>query len=255
LLFCLFAEDAGLLPKGLLERLATATRRDADAFAQGLSDLFARMSSQAGSRLFGVERIEWFNGSLFDGPDVIPLTAEEIETLLTVAKLDWAEIEPAIFGTLFERGLDPDRRSQLGAHYTDRDSIVRLVEPVLMTPLRREYAAMQQRVDELVTQGYGPSGWRRAARGGPNDPRALFEAFLDRVRSVAVLDPACGSGNFLYVALQALKDLEREAINWGSITMRFPAQYPQVGPHVTRPHKSGRRTRIRTRPPGMEPTL
>ena len=226
LLFCLFAEDAELLPPRLMERLAEATRRDPAAFSAGLSDLFARMS-QPGGGLFGVERIEWFNGSLFDGSEVIPLTADEVETVLKVARLDWAEIEPAIFGTLFERGLDPDRRSQLGAHYTDRDSIVRLVEPVLMAPLRREYTAMQARVQELIAQGYGTG--RRAAKP-ENDPRKVFEAFLDRLRSVSVLDPACGSGNFLYVALQSLKDLEREAINWGSLTMKFMAQYPQVGP-------------------------
>ena len=75
---------------------------------------------------------------LFDGAAVIPLEAAEIEVLREVSKLDWAEVEPAIFGTLFERGLDPDRRTQLGAHYTDRASIERLVEPVLMAPLRRE---------------------------------------------------------------------------------------------------------------------
>jgi hypothetical protein len=142
LLFCLFAEDAGLLPKGLMGRLADATRDHPDTFTAQLADLFARMSTPGGG-YFGVERIEWFNGSLFDGADVIPLEKAEIEVIRSVARLDWAEIEPAIFGTLFERGLDPDRRTQLGAHYTDRESIVRLVEPVLMAPLRREFEAMK----------------------------------------------------------------------------------------------------------------
>ncbi len=229
LLFCLFAEDAGLLPKGLIERLAGATRGQPADFSAGLSDLFARMSTPGGG-MFGAERVEWFNGSLFDGTDTLPLEESEVRTILAVAKLDWAEIEPAIFGTLFERGLDPDRRSQLGAHYTDRASIVRLVEPVLMAPLRRAYAAMQARVAELQGQGYGPGGWKRAANP-ENDPVRAWETFLDRVRTVTVLDPACGSGNFLYIALQSLKDLEREAITWGSLTMRFVAQYPQVGPH------------------------
>ncbi len=231
LLFCLFAEDAGLLPTALIERLAENTKRDPEAFSSGLADLFARMSTKGGG-LFGVERIEWFNGSLFDGSPVIPLTAAEVAIVLRVAKLDWAEIEPAIFGTLFERGLDPDRRTQLGAHYTDRESIVRLVEPVLMAPLRREYVVMQERVKELLAKGYGTP--RRRSTDPLNDPRKVFEAFLDRLRSVTVLDPACGSGNFLYIALQSLKDLEKEAINWGSMTMRFSAQYSQVGPHQLR---------------------
>jgi hypothetical protein len=232
LLFCMFAEDAGLLPRGIIERLTEATRADPDGFTEQLGVLFARMASRTGG-YFGSERIEWFNGSLFDGSPAIPLAASEVDIIRRVAKLDWAEIEPAIFGTLFERGLDPGRRTQLGAHYTDRASIERLVEPVLMAPLRSEYAAMQARVQELIGQGYGIGGWKRAVKP-ENDPRRVFESFLDRLRTVTVLDPACGSGNFLYMALQSLKDLEREAIHWGSLTMRFSAQYPQVGPHQLR---------------------
>ena len=103
------------------------------------------MSKDGG--LFGTEEIDWFNGGLFDTGDVIPLTGTEITTLLEVSRLNWALIEPAIFGTLFERGLDPDQRAQLGAHYTDREAIWGLVEPVILRPLRREYAEMQARVD------------------------------------------------------------------------------------------------------------
>src|SRR3970040_780696 len=104
--------------------------------------------SQDGGR-FGPQEIDWFNGGLFDTGDVIPLTGTEITTLLEVSKLNWALIEPAIFGTLFERGMDPDQRAQLGAHYTDRDAIWGLVEPVIMRPLRREYADMQSNVTHL----------------------------------------------------------------------------------------------------------
>ena len=119
LLFCMFAEDAGLLPDGLLARLAAAARSDPTVFADGLSDLFAKMSQGGG--LFGAERIDWFNGGLFDSGAVLPLSAQEIRLVQQVSRLDWSQVEPAIFGTLFERGLDPDKRSQLGAHYTDRD--------------------------------------------------------------------------------------------------------------------------------------
>jgi len=129
------------------------TRNHPPAFSAQLADLFARMSSPGGG-FFGVERIEWFNGSLFDGAEVIPLEKAEIEVIRTVARLDWAEIEPAIFGTLFERGLDPDRRTQLGAHYTDRESIVRLVEPVLMAPLRREFEQMKTELEALLARGH-----------------------------------------------------------------------------------------------------
>ena len=97
-----------------------------------MGDLFAKMSSDGG--LLGAEQIQWLNGGLFDGPEVLPLGTVEIKLVQKVSRLDWSQVEPAIFGTLFERGLDPSKRSQLGAHYTDREAILRLVEPVLMAP-------------------------------------------------------------------------------------------------------------------------
>jgi type II restriction/modification system DNA methylase subunit YeeA len=225
LLFCLFAEDAGLLPKGLLSRLSIETRSKPDDFAAALGDLFGKMA--VGGGMFGAERVQWFNGGLFDKADVLRLTAPEIGTLVDVGKLDWSRIEPAIFGTLFERGLDPSQRAQLGAHYTGRDDIWRLVEPVIIRPLKREFEAMQARVTELTLR-------RDAARKKGPDPEAKrrFEAYLERLRSVRILDPACGSGNFLYVALQALKDLELKATGWGSFQLREPQQFPRVGPEA-----------------------
>ncbi len=225
ILFCLFAEDAGLLPKGVLSRLAEATKGRSDLFTGALSELFARMSHGG---MFGAEQVPWFNGGLFDSADVLPLTGTEISTLLEVGRLNWALIEPAIFGTLFERGLDPDQRAQLGAHYTDRTAIWELVEPVIIRPLRREYAAMQARVTELVLAG------RKITKATkPDDnPGAVFRAFLDRLRAVRVLDPACGSGNFLFVTLWALKDLEWEAIQWGSLVLETPQEFPRIGPEA-----------------------
>ena len=226
LVFCLFAEDAGILPRGVLSRLAENTRGRSSLFSDALRELFGRMSRGGG--MFGTEEVPWFDGGLFDSDEVLPLTGAEIATLLEVGRLDWALIEPAIFGTLFERGLDPDRRAQLGAHYTDRASIWRLVEPVIIRPLRREYEAMQARVTGLLLSG------RRVTRATPpeSDPVAVFRAFLDRLRAVRVLDPACGSGNFLYVTLKALKDLEWEAIQWGSWALRTTQEFPRVGPEA-----------------------
>ena len=226
LLFCMFAEDAGLLPLGLLRRLSGASQTDPAVFTEALRELFTKMSDHGG--LFGAERIHWFNGGLFDGGQVLPLTTEEIKLVDQVSRLDWSQVEPAIFGTLFERGLDPSKRSQLGAHYTDRGSIMRLIEPVLMTPLRRDLDQTQQQVEALLAQG------KKVTARTPADqnPVAVFNAFLERLRAVRVLDPACGSGNFLYLALQALKDLEREAILWGSLTLNMPMQFPEVGPQA-----------------------
>jgi hypothetical protein len=226
LLFCMFAEDAGLLPRSLLDRFAEATSGQPALFATGLRDLFSRMANSGG--LFGAERIQWFNGGLFDDDAVLPLSPEEIEVIRVVSRMDWSQVEPAIFGTLFERGLDPDKRSQLGAHYTDRGSIERVIEPVLIAPLRRDLDTTKQAVEKLLAEK------KRITARTPADrnPKKVFTAFLDRLRAVRVLDPACGSGNFLYVALQALKDLEREALLWASLTFQDPIQFPEIGPEA-----------------------
>ena len=226
ILFCLFAEDAGMLPKGVLSRLAEQTRGRPHLFLDALGAMFERMAHGGG--MFGAEEVPWFNGGLFDSADVLPLTEAEIGTLLEVGRLNWALIEPAIFGTLFERGLDPDRRAQLGAHYTAREQIWQLVEPVVIRPLRREYAAMQARVTGLLLSG------RKVTKATkPEDsPRLVFRAFLERLRRVRVLDPACGSGNFLFVTLGALKDLEWEAIQWGSLVLQEPGEFPRIGPEA-----------------------
>src|SRR5450756_1104433 len=226
LLFAMFAEDAGILPKNLIDRLASATKGDAAAFSAALHDLFGKMASGGG--LFGVERIEWFNGGLFDSAVVLPLTDDEIALVDRVSRLDWSQVEPAIFGTLFERGLDPSKRTQLGAHYTDRAAIMRLIDPVLLTPLRRDFEATCAKVEALLAEGKAVTARTPAAK----NPLSVFNAFLDRLRAVRVLDPACGSGNFLYLALLALKDLEREAILWASLTLKVPLQFPHIGPEA-----------------------
>jgi len=226
LLFCMFAEDAGLLPAELLRRLAAGARSDPAVFSGGLHDLFTKMAESGG--LFGVDRIDWFNGGLFDSAAVLPLRSEEIALVDRVSRLDWSQVEPAIFGTLFERGLDPGKRTQLGAHYTDRASIMRLIEPVLLAPLRRDLEATQAKVEALLAEGKTVTA--RTPSG--KIPLAVFNAFLERLRAVRVLDPACGSGNFLYLALLALKDLEREAILWASLTLNIPLQFPQIGPQA-----------------------
>jgi hypothetical protein len=226
LVFCMFAEDASLLPKGLINQLADHLKSDPAAFSEGLSDLFGKMS--VGGGLFGAERIQWFDGGLFDGAEVLPLQSSELVMLREVSQLDWSQIEPAIFGTLFERGLDPDKRTQLGAHYTDRDSIRRLVDPVILDPLRRDLADTQNKILAILASG---AKWT-AATPVERHPHKLFQALLSRLRAVRVLDPACGSGNFLYIALQSLKDLERDAIMWASTTFRTPMEFPQVGPEA-----------------------
>lgn len=229
LVFCMFAQHASLLPARLVQRLAENTKGEAKQFAAGLRELFSKMSSHGG--LFGPEEIQWFNGGLFDGDDVLPLTKEQIEVVRAVAELDWSQIEPAIFGTLFERGMDPEKRSQLGAHYTDRQSMEDLIEPVILAPLRREFTKMKSDVDDILSRPAKDDSAKTKRWNRAHEP---FKAFLDRLRSISVLDPACGSGNFLYVALQSLKNLERDVILWGSRVLKGNMLFPGVGPQVVR---------------------
>ena len=196
--FCLFAEDARLLPEGVLTHMIESRRGDPAEFDRGLAELFRLMSDREAGRFFGNERVEWFNGGLFDGAEVIPGTGEELRAMHDAALLDWSRVEPAILGTLFERGLDPDKRGQLGAHYTDHEKIMMVVEPVVLDPLRREFAAMRERVDALMA-GREPSpltleGRRRdRLPAWERDAEAAWRGFLERLRAVRVLDPACGS--------------------------------------------------------------
>ncbi len=143
-----------------------------------------------------------------------------MDIIAAIDALDWAAIEPSIFGTLFERGLDPGKRSQLGAHYTSKDDILLIVEPVLMAPLRREWEEVKDEVRRLalskveglkVEEAQAPGKQREALRKQISE---RLRAFADRIAAVKVLDPACGSGNFLYVALRLLLDLQNEVISF-----------------------------------------
>jgi type II restriction/modification system DNA methylase subunit YeeA len=225
-LFCLFAEDAGLLPSGLIKRLVENLYTNPAAFNTGLAHLFEVMAREGGT--FGTDWIEWFNGGLFDDAPSIDLRADEIRVIRDAADLEWAEVEPAIFGTLFERGLDPDKRSQLGAHYTDRASIERLVDATLMMPLRRDFSETRAAVEARLAPG--PSTDTAAV----DEAKQLARTLLERLRGVTVLDPACGSGNFLYLALRMLKDLELEIIEWAAELLGLPREETRIGPRSLR---------------------
>ncbi len=206
LLFCLFAEDIGLLPPRLFTDLVEGTRMRPVAFAHRLRKLFGAM--RVGDE-YGNNTIRYFDGGLFDDDTVLDLTTGDLVVLDTACQLNWAGIEPAIFGTLFERSLDPTKRGQLGAHYTSRDDILLITKPVLMDPLYRGWVAVQSAAQELMDK-------REAAPDRATRNRhlatltTLITHFADRLAAVRVLDPACGSGNFLYVALKQLLDLEKE---------------------------------------------
>ena len=206
LLFCLFSEDISLLPDKLFSRLVTSNLERPADFTKRMKQLFGAMAGENGS--FGEHDIPYFDGGLFADDEAYDLTRDDLAVLALSSVLDWSSIEPAIFGTLFERSLDPDKRSQLGAHYTSEADIRLIVEPVLMEPLRRRWAEVQQKATEIIEksktqQKAGQTKLRKAL----SDLLMGFAAELSKVR---VLDPACGSGNFLYVALKQILDLEKK---------------------------------------------
>jgi type II restriction/modification system DNA methylase subunit YeeA len=225
LVFCMFAEDIGLLPNAMFSRMLEHARQRPCDFVEMAQDLFRAM--QSGGRV-GFEHVEWFNGGLFDSNDALPLDSQDTKLVLQAARLDWSDIDPSIFGTLFERGLDPDKRSQLGAHYTDRDKIMMLVEPVIIRPLQAEWEGIKAQIAqqmESFQKGKAASARSRAY----NAAQALHNRFLERLKRVRVLDPACGSGNFLYLSILALKDLEHK-VNLDAEALGLGRQFPAIGP-------------------------
>ncbi|WP_198342746.1 class I SAM-dependent DNA methyltransferase [Burkholderia ubonensis] len=242
--FCFFADDAGLLPSDIFKRLVQK-RIGPRSLQRSLTELFGTM--QAGGS-FGVDDIPWFNGGLFKDIEVPELLECEIATLSKAASHNWRFIDAAIFGTLFERGLDPSKRAQLGAHYTDTDTIKRLLEPAIRRPLLAEWARIHEQIatslskrDYIRVRAKGMSSkspalkeryarLRTQANEAEREAQALFSGFLGRLTSFRVLDPACGSGNFLYMALKCLKDVEHIA-NVEAEQLGLQRQLPVTGPH------------------------
>ncbi len=209
LLFCLFADSVGLLPDNLFRKTIQVDRQEPRKFVRKLRKLFAAMAT--GDSEFGFTAIHHFNGGLFRSGDdtVLDLTHEDMGILRNAAELDWARVEPAIFGTLFERILNEEKRAQLGAHYTSREDILLIVEPVVMAPLRRRWAQVKAGAEEIAVAIATASNSTRAKLRSQLEARLLD--WMDELAAIRILDPACGSGNFLYVALKLLLDLWREA--------------------------------------------
>jgi hypothetical protein len=205
-LFTMFAEDVGseneatrLIPNRGFEKLLHDMIDTPKHFAPALESLWRIMNTGGyESRLNAM--IKRFNGGLFRDVPALPLDQDDIIELHNAAKRGWGEVEPAIFGTLLESALDPAERSKLGAHYTPRPYVERLVIPTIMEPLRADWAETQARVEDLRQQGDERAALRAA------------QAFHRKLCTTRVLDPACGTGNFLYVSLELMKRLEGEVL-------------------------------------------
>jgi hypothetical protein len=151
---------------------------------------------------FSLVDIPHFDGGLFSDGGVVPLEASELRVLREASRLDWGSVEPAIFGTLFERSLDPSQRTRLGAHYTSKEDILTIVEPVLMAPLRRKWEQVRASAGAQAEKAREQTG-QKAVNTLRRAERALAD-FAERLRRVRVLDAACGSGNFLYDSIRKL---------------------------------------------------
>ena len=176
-------------------------------FARKLRQLFHAMSTPGST--FGMHDIHYFNGRLFTDDEVFDLDWRDLGVLNAAAALDWSQVEPAIFGTLFERSLDPSKRAQLGQHYTSREDILLIVEPVVIEPLQRRWAEVKAEATALAEAATAATG--RAHTKLRAELKEKVFGWMEELSAVRVLDPACGSGNFLYLALRRMLDLWHEA--------------------------------------------
>ncbi|HQS30303.1 DNA methyltransferase [Polaromonas sp.] len=213
-LFSMFAEDVELLPKGSFLKLLQSHREQPATLQQMLRILWTDMDHGGFSAALAVQVLK-FNGKLFKQPNndgySLLLNPEQIDRLILAARSNWREVEPAIFGTLLERALDPTERHALGAHYTPRAYVERLVLPTVVEPLRADWANAQAAAVLLAAEAAGLSG--KAHHQKMDEARGEIRTFHHQLCTLRVLDPACGSGNFLYVTLEHLKRLEGEVMN------------------------------------------
>jgi len=215
--FSCFAEDVGLLPKGLFARTLTTARDEGGPSDVGESLSLLWKTMDEGGR-FGADRIQHFNGHFFKTVEALPLEPREVDLLIEAAHFDWSRVEPSIFGTLLVRALDPEERHRLGAEFTPREYIERLVEPTVVEPIRERWTAVQAAVLQMNPIADDPSTKKsKAQRNAEAKVRHAATAellkFHEWLRGLSFLDPACGSGNFLYVTMAAVKRIELEVLN------------------------------------------
>jgi len=222
-IFTMFAEDVRLLPAGAFTELLQHVRRDGvELFPELVQSLWRTMDTGGISPVLRSKVLQ-FNGGLFEQTHALPLTRDQLDLLMLASVSDWRDVEPAIFGTLLERALDPIERHKLGAHYTPRAYVERLVMPTVIEPLREEWATVQAAALTADREGN---------RAGAAE---ILKKFHRDLCSVRVLDPACGSGNFLYVTLEHLKRLEGEVLNaldaLGQLSLDYDRSGLAVDPH------------------------
>jgi hypothetical protein len=222
-LFTMFAASVKLLPEDSFRGLLDDCRNDPSKFVPLLTDLWKSMNDGQFAASIRTKVLK-FNGNLFAAAKVLPLGREEIGELYEGAKKDWHEVEPAIFGTLLEQALDPAERKRLGAHYTPRAYVERLVIATIIEPLREDWRNVQATAET-----------KRAA-GDKNGAADAVKAFHDKLCETRVLDPACGTGNFLYVSMELMKRLEGEVLE-ALLDLGGQEALRGLGGHTVDPHQ------------------
>ncbi len=222
-LFTMFAASVKLLPEDSFRDLLDDCRNSPSAFIPLLTELWQKMNDGEYSTSIRAKVLR-FNGNLFAEAKVLPLGREEIGELYEAAQKDWHEVEPAIFGTLLEQALDETERRRLGAHYTPRAYVERLVIGTIIEPLREDWRNVQAAAET-----------RRAA-GDKNGAADAVKAFHDKLCATRVLDPACGTGNFLYVSMELMKRLEGEVLE-ALLDLGGQEALRGLGGHTVDPHQ------------------
>lgn len=217
--FTMFAEDVGLLQEKLFQGIINDFRNDPGEFRLAMEELWQKMDR--GER-FGGKKLLRFNGHFFHEAEALELTPADLAVLADAAAADWRQVEPTIFGTLLTRALDPKERHRLGAEYTPREYVERVVRQTVDVPLRERWAPVQAHAAELATSK------RKKDRDAALGELREFHAWM---RGLRFLDPACGSGNFLYVTLHMVKRLELEVLRaMDEITGNPELAIEEVGP-------------------------
>jgi hypothetical protein len=223
-LFTMFAEDVELLPKKSFLKKLESLRGQLAAFQPAMRDLWHAMNTGDHSVAISAKVLK-FNGGLFEHAEALPVTDEQLELLIEAAGYEWKDVEPAIFGTLLERALDPVERHRLGAHYTPRAYVDRLVLPTIIEPLRADWDAAKAAAVTLANRG---------DMEGAKDEVKKFHHALCEIR---VLDPACGSGNFLYATLEHMKRLEGEVLDFLTSELHEDQSFLDLERHSVDPHQ------------------
>ena len=250
-LFTMFAEDVKLLPEDCFKNWLDRARTNPDKFAHELAQLWQAMDS-GGYATIAEAKVKRFNGSFFKNASVIPLRREEIGELLAAAKADWREVDPAIFGTLLEQALSEKERGKLGAHYTPRAYVERLVVVTVIEPLRQKWAQVQATAErfkldadalEQEAREAGSKGNRKQSSDKASEAKGKRESAMTAVRefharlcTIRVLDPACGTGNFLYVALELMKKLEGDVLE-AVLELGGAEGFTYLGAQTVDPHQ------------------